>query len=142
MAPYKSLGLNEKQTADLMASVNSRVSGILEDDNAFQTQLKAFRSLKNRNPQTVIDYVKSHVDVQTKVALDDIVSTRYSGMKSKPQTRAADPAQSSNGTIKVNKAPEQSEWDLDKMNDLGYEQTAKKGLYFLKGNKTVQLVRA
>jgi hypothetical protein len=142
MTAYKGLGLNEKQTADLMASVNSRVAGILQADAAFQNQLKAFKSLKSRNPQTVLDYVKSHVDAQTKVALDDIVSTRYSGMRQKPQPRVADPAQTSNGTIKVNKAPDQSEWDLEKMSDLGYDQTAKKGLYYLKGNKTVQLVRA
>lgn len=142
MAAYKGLGLNEKQTADLMASVNAKVTSILQNDAAFQNQLKAFKSLKSRNPQTVIDYVKSHVDAQTKVALDDLVSTRYSGMKARPQTRVADTTKTSNGTIKVNKAPDQSEWDLEKMSDLGYDQTAKKGLYYLKGNKTVQLVRA
>lgn len=142
MTAYKGLGLNEKQTGDLLASVNARVASILGSDSAFQNQLKAFKSLKSRNPQTVIDYVKSHVDAQTKVALDDLVSTRYSGMKAKPQPRIVDPAQNGNGTIKVNKAPDQSEWDMEKMSDLGYDQTAKKGLYHLKGNKTVQLVRA
>lgn len=142
MVAYKGLGLNEKQTADLMASVNARVSSILGADSAFQNQLKAFRSLKSRNPQTVIDYVKSHVDTQTKVALDDIVSTRYSGMKSKPQPRVTDPTQNTGGTIRVNKAPDQSEWDLDKMSDFGYDQTVKKGIFYLKGNKSVQLVRA
>lgn len=142
MTAYKGLGLNEKQMGDLKASVNARVASTLGADSAFQNQLKAFKSLKNRNPQTVIDYVKSHVDAQTKVALDDIVSTRYSGMKQKPQVRVAESGQSATGTIKVNKAPDASEWDMDKMQDLGYAETTKKGLYYLKGNKTVQLVRA
>lgn len=142
MAPYKNLALNDKQTADLMASVNARVASILGDDSAFQTQLKAFKSLKNRNPETIINYIKSHVDAQTKVALDDLVTTRYGGMRTRKAAPVVNTTQSVNGVIRVTQAPPQSEWDMDKMQDLGYEQTSKKGLYYLKGNKQVQVVRA
>jgi hypothetical protein len=42
----------------------------------------------------------------------------------------------------VAKTPDQSEWDMDKMDAVGYDQTAKIGKFFLKGNRTVQVVRA
>lgn len=138
----KQLNLTESQQKDLKDSFESKLADKLEKDAAFQKQLGAFGKLKNRDSNQVNDYIKSTIDSPTnaKAILDGLVTARYGGMrKAKPAAVAV--MTTDNGATRVTKAPEQSQWDMTKMTAEGYENTVKKGKFFLQGGRTVQLAR-
>lgn len=137
----KQLGLTKEQQSDLMESFNEKLTAKLGADAAFQSQLKAFKAMKNRSPETVANYVRSKIDEHAKTTLDGLVKNRYGAMARKPAPRVATPQPTSNGATHVAQIPDQSQWDMDRMTAEGYENTAKKGLYYLKGGKSVQVSR-
>jgi hypothetical protein len=137
----KQLNLTEAQKADLQESAGSKLADKLGADTAFNKQLAAYKALKNRNPETVNAYIRSKIDEHYKGILDGLVTARYGGMrqKAKPATQTA--VTTDGGATRVAKIPDRSEWDEDKMIAAGYDSTAKIGKFFLKGNRTVQLVK-
>ena len=137
----KQLNLTDAQKSDLMDSFNVKLVDKLGSDQAFQKQLAAYKSLKNRSPETVTSYIRSKVDESAKSIIDGLVTARYGGMKRKAAPLDAGTKTTDNGATRVAQAPDQSQWDMAKMDAMGYEATAKKGLYYLQGGRTVQLVR-
>jgi hypothetical protein len=136
----KQLNLTDVQKQDLAESFNTKLVDKLGSDAAFQKQLNAYKSLKNRSPETVNNYIRGKIDEVSKGILDGLVTARYGGTR---QKAAATPntTTTTNGAVRVAQAPDQSQWDLSKMEALGYEATVKKGLFHLQGGRTVQLVR-
>lgn len=136
----KQLNLTDTQKTDLMDSFNVKLVDKLGSDAAFQKQLAAYKSLKNRNPETISNYIRGKIDENAKSILDGLVTARYGGMrqKSAPATGATT---TSGGATRVSQAPDQSQWDMAKMEALGYEATVKRGLFYLQGGRTVQLAR-
>jgi len=138
----KQLNLTDAQKSDLAESFNVKMVDKLASDTAFQKQLAAYKSLKNRNPETVNSYIRSKIDESAKAIIDGLVTARYGGMRKAKPVVAAGTSTTDAGVVRVAKTPDQSEWDMAKMDAVGYEQTAKIGKFFLKGNRTVQVVRA
>lgn len=137
----KQLGLTDAQKSDLADSFNAKLVDKLGSDAAFQKQLGAYKSLRNRNPETITAYIRSKVDENAKSILDGLVTARYGGMRQKAAATTTGTATTSGGATRVAQAPDQSQWDMPKMEALGYEATVKKGLFYLQGGRTVQLVR-
>lgn len=137
----KQLNLTDAQKQDLADSFNVKLVDKLASDTAFQKQLAAYKSLKNRNPEQVNTYIRGKIDEAAKPILDGIVTARYGGMKRKTATTTAATTTTDNGATRVAQTPPQSEWDMAKMDAAGYEATAKVGKFFLKNGKTVQVVR-
>jgi hypothetical protein len=138
----KQLSLTDAQKSDLAESFNVKLVDKLAGDTAFQKQLAAYKSLKNRNPETVNSYIRSKIDESAKAIIDGLVTARYGGMRKAKPTTLPSTTTTDAGAVRVAKTPDQSEWDMDKMDAVGYDQTAKIGKFFLKGNRTVQVVRA
>lgn len=136
----KQLSLTDAQKADLSDSFNVKLVDKLGADAGFQKQLAAYKALKNRNPETVNAYIRSKIDEAAKPILDGLVTARYGGMRQK-KTAATATTTTDGGATRVAKAPDQSQWDMTKMTAAGYEATVKKGLFYLQGNRTVQLAR-
>jgi hypothetical protein len=137
----KQLNLTDAQKSDLAESFNVKLVDKLAADTAFQKQLAAYKSLKNRNPETVNSYIRSKIDESAKAIIDGLVTARYGGMRKAKPVVAAGTSTTDAGAVRVAKTPDRSEWDMDKMDALGYEATAKIGKFFLKGGRTVQVVR-
>jgi hypothetical protein len=137
----KQLNLTDAQKSDLAESFNVKLVDKLAADTAFQKQLAAYKSLKNRNPETVISYIRSKIDESAKSIIDGLVTARYGGMRKAKPVVAAGTSTTDAGAVRVAKTPDQSEWDMEKMDAVGYDQTAKIGKFFLKGGRTVQVVR-
>lgn len=137
----KQLNLADAQKSDLMDSFNVKLVDKLGSDAAFQKQLAAYKSLKNRNPETISNYIRGKIDENAKSILDGLVTARYGGMRQKAAATTAGAATTSGGATRVSQAPDQSQWDMAKMEALGYEATVKKGLFYLQGGRTVQLAR-
>lgn len=138
----KQLNLTESQQKDLKDSFESKLADKLEKDTAFQKQLGAFGKLKNRDSNQVNDYIKSTIDSPTnaKALLDGLVTARYGGMrKAKPAAVAA--TTTDNGATRVAQPPPREQWDLDKMLALGHPETVGKGIFYLKGGRTVHWAR-
>ena len=136
----KQLNLTDAQKSDLMDSFNVKLVDKLGSDAAFQKQLAAYKSLKNRNPETISNYIRGKIDENAKSILDGLVTARYGGMRQKAAPAVGTPT-TSDGATRVSQAPDQSQWDMAKMEALGYEATVKKGLFYLKGGREVQLAR-
>jgi hypothetical protein len=136
----KQLNLTKEQQDDLMQSFNEKLTAKMGGDPAFQAQLKAFKTMKNRSPEAVTNYVRSKVDENAKQILDGLVKTRY-GARRQPAQRGNTTPATTNGATHVAQIPDQGEWDMDKMTALGYEATVKRGIYHLSGGKTVQVVK-
>jgi hypothetical protein len=137
----KQLNLTDAQKSDLAESFNVKLVDKLANDAAFQKQLGAYKSLKNRSPETVSNYIRGKIDEHAKTLLDGLVTARYGGMKRKATPITEGKTTTDSGATRVAQAPDQSQWDMAKMESLGYEQTVKKGLFYLQGGRTVQLVR-
>jgi len=137
----KQLNLTDAQKSDLAESFNVKLVDKLAADTAFQKQLAAYKSLKNRNPETVNSYIRSKIDESAKAIIDGLVTARYGGMRKAKPVATAGTSTTDAGAVRVAKTPDQSEWDMAKMDAVGYEQTAKIGKFFLKGGRTVQVVR-
>jgi hypothetical protein len=137
----KQLSLTDAQKSDLAESFNVKLVDKLAADTAFQKQLAAYKSLKNRNPETVNSYIRSKIDESAKAIIDGLVTARYGGMRKAKPVATAGTSTTDAGAVRVAKTPDQSEWDMAKMDAVGYEQTAKIGKFFLKGGRTVQVVR-
>lgn len=136
----KQFNLTDPQKADLMDSFNVKLVEKLAGDAGFQKQLAAFKSLKNRSPDQVNTYIQSKVDENAKSIIDGLVTARYGGQKRRtPATEAT--TTTSGGAVRVAQPPPRDQWDMDKMDALGYEATAKKGIYHLQGGRVVQLAR-
>lgn len=138
----KQLNLTDAQKSDLMESFESKMADKLARDAAFQKQLAAYKSLKNRNPETINSYIRGKIDENAKSILDALVTARYGGMRQKAAPASTGTTTTSGGATRVSQAPDQSQWDMPKMEALGYEATVKKGLFYLQGGRTVQLVRS
>jgi hypothetical protein len=142
VAPYvKQLGLSETQVSDLRDSFAAKIEASQVEGTPFFKQLKAYSSLKTRDKNVVDNFVKSATSQDAKTILDGLVTARYGGMrKAKPSvdtgTKTTD-----NGAVRVAQAPPQEQWDMGKMEAAGYEATVKKGIFYLQGNRTVQLAR-
>jgi hypothetical protein len=89
----------------------------------------------------VNSYIRSKIDESAKAIIDGLVTARYGGMRKAKPVVAAGTSTTDAGAVRVAKTPDRSEWDMDKMDALGYEATAKIGKFFLKGGRTVQVVR-
>src|SRR6185437_5115716 len=137
----KQLNLTDAQKSDLMDSFNNKLVDKLGNDVAFQKQLAAYKSLKNRNPETIHFFNCGKIDESAKGILDGLVTARYGGMKRKTTPITEGSKTTDNGATRVAQAPDQSQWDMTKMESLGYENTVKKGIFHLQGGRTVQLVR-
>lgn len=137
----KQLNLTDAQKSDLAESFNAKLVDKLGSDAAFQKQLGAYKSLKNRNPETINNYIRGKIDEHAKAILDGLVTARYGGARQKAASVSASTKTTDNGATRVAQAPDQSQWDMAKMEALGYEATVKKGLFYLQGGRTVQLVR-
>lgn len=137
----KQLNLTDAQKTDLMDSFNVKLVDKLADDKAFQAQLKAYKTLKNRSPETVNNYIRSKVDESAKSIIDGLVTARYGGMRAKQKVTDISTKTTDNGATRVAQAPDQGQWDMAKMESMGYEQTVKKGIFHLTGGRTVQLAR-
>jgi hypothetical protein len=137
----KQLSLTDAQKSDLMESFNAKLVDKLGSDAAFQKQLAAYKSLKSRNPETISNYIRGKVDENAKAIIDGLVTARYGGMRQKTAPASTGTKTTDNGATRVAQAPDQSQWDMAKMEALGYEQTVKKGVFHLQGGRTVQLVR-
>jgi hypothetical protein len=137
----KQLNLTDVQKSDLMESFNAKLVDKLGNDAAFNAQLKAYKSLKNRNPDTINTYIRSKVDESSKSIIDGLVTARYGGMKRKATPITEGTKTTDNGATRVAQAPDQSQWDMATMDAIGYADTVKKGLFYLQGGRTVQLVR-
>lgn len=137
----KQLNLTDAQKSDLAESFNAKLVDKLGSDAAFQKQLAAYKSLKNRNPETINNYIRGKIDEHAKSILDGLVTARYGGMKRKVTPITEGAKTTDNGATRVAQAPDQSQWDMAKMEALGYDATVKKGLFYLQGGRTVQLVR-
>ena len=136
----KQLNLTDAQKSDLAESFNAKLVDKLGSDVAFQKQLAAYKSLKNRSPETVNSYIRGKIDENAKTILDGLVTARYGGTRQKPTAVTATKT-TDNGATRVAQAPDQSQWDMTKMEALGYDATVKKGLFYLQGGRSVQLVR-
>lgn len=136
----KQLGLSEDQKNDLMDSFGIKLTEKLGADTAFQKQLTAYKSLKNRSPETINTYIRSKVDENAKSIIDGLVTARYGGRRTAQKT-ASTTTTANTGTVRVATAPPHSDWDMTKMEAEGYENTVKKGLFYLNGGKKVQLAR-
>lgn len=137
----KQLGLTEQQQADLKGSFQTELTAKLGADKAFQKQLAAYKSLKERNSGTVNQFIQSKIDENAKAIIDNLVTVRYGGVRAKPAAKPAAAAPTEGGAVRVTKRPDRSEWDEDKMLALGHADTAAKGIYHLKGGRSVQLVK-
>jgi hypothetical protein len=137
----KQLNLTDAQKSDLMDSFEAKLTAKLNEDAAFQAQLKAYKTLKNRSPETVNNYIRGKVDENAKSIIDGLVTARYGGMKRKATPITEGAKTTDNGAVRVAQAPGQDQWDMAKMEAVGYENTVKKGLFYLQGGRTVQLVR-
>jgi hypothetical protein len=137
----KQFNLTDAQKSDLSDSFAAKLVDKLGADSAFQKQLGAYKSLKNRSPETVNNYIRAKIDENAKPILDGLVTARYGGMrKAKPAVDAGTKT-TDNGAVRVAQAPDQSQWDMGKMEAAGYEATVKRGIFYLQGNRTVQLAR-
>jgi hypothetical protein len=137
----KQLNLTDAQKSDLAESFNAKLVDKLGNDAAFQKQLAAYKSLKNRSPETVNNYIRGKVDESAKSIIDGLVTARYGGMKRKATSITEGTKTTDNGAVRVAQAPDQSQWDQDKMMAAGYDATVKVGKFYLQGGRTVQLVR-
>lgn len=137
----KQLNLTDAQKADLMESFGAKLTDKLGADTSFQKQLGAHKSLKNRSPETVNSYIRSKIDESAKAILDGLVTARYGGMRKAKPAAEVGTKTTEGGAMRVAQAPDQSTWDMAKMEAIGYENTVKKGLFFLQGGRTVQLAR-
>lgn len=137
----KQLNLTDTQKTDLMESFNAKLVDKLGNDAAFQKQLGAYKSLKNRSPETVNSYIRSKIDESAKSIIDGLVTARYGGTRQKAAATTSGTTTTTNGATRVAQAPDQSQWDMAKMETMGYENTVKKGVFHLAGGRTVQLVR-
>lgn len=137
----KQLSLTEAQQSDLSDSFNAKLVDKLAGDKAFQAQLKAYKSLKNRNPETVNTYIQGKIDESAKSIIDGLVTARYGGMKRKVAPITTGTTTTDNGVTRVAQAPGQDQWDMTKMEAMGYDATVKKGLFYLQGGRSVQVVR-
>lgn len=138
----KQLNLSDAQKSDLMESFNAKLVDKLGSDKAFQKQLGAYKSLKSRSPETVNAYIRSKIDESAKPILDSLVTARYGGMRRKAaDATTAGTTTTDSGSTRVAQAPPQEQWDMAKMESAGYENTVKKGLFYLQGGRSVQLVR-
>lgn len=137
----KQLNLTDAQKSDLADSFNIKLVDKLATDSAFQKQLAAYKTLKSRSPETVNAYIRGKIDEHAKSILDGLVTARYGSMKRKTAPVVDGKTTTDSGATRVAQAPDQSQWDMAKMEALGYEATVKKGLFYLQGGRTVQLVR-
>lgn len=137
----KQLNLTDAQKSDLMDSFNAKLVDKLGNDSAFQKQLGAYKSLKSRNPETINAYIRGKVDESAKSIIDGLVTARYGGMRARKADLTSVATTTNNGATRVAQAPDQSQWDMGKMEALGYEATVKKGIFHLTGGRTVQLAR-
>lgn len=137
----KQLNLTDAQKSDLQESFGSKLTSKLESDTAFQKQLAAYASLKNRNPEQVTSYIRSKINESAKSIIDGLVTARYGGMRKAKPAAAAGTTTTDAGVTRVAQAPDQSSWDMNKMEAMGYENTVKKGLFYLQGGRSVQLAR-
>lgn len=134
----KQRNLTQEQQDDLRASLNAKMAEKLAADGPFQAQLKAFKAQRNRSPEAVTNFIKAKVDEIRKPLLDQLVLTRYGkATKATPVVKANGDA--NRGAVRVAQAPPVTEWDRDKMEAAGYENTVKKGIFYLQGGRTVQL---
>lgn len=138
----KQFGLSEAQQKDLLDSFSAKVKANQVEGTPFFKQLTAYSSLKKRDQSTVDNYIKSATAQDAKSIVDGLITTRYGGTRTrKAATHDAGTTTTEGGSTRVAQIPDQSQWDMDKMEAAGYEATAKVGKYHLKGGKTVQLVR-
>jgi hypothetical protein len=137
----KQLNLTDTQKTDLMESFNAKLVDKLGNDAAFQKQLGAYKSLKSRSPETVNSYIRSKIDESAKSIIDGLVTARYGGARARTATASTVTKTTDNGATRVAQAPGQEQWDMAKMEAMGYENTVKKGVFHLAGGRTVQLVR-
>jgi hypothetical protein len=141
-APYiKQLGLTEAQQGDLKDSYTAKIVAALSGDSAFQAQLKAYGALKTRDAGQINAYVQANVDKYAKQVLDGLVTARYSGVRQKKVTSVTSGGTTDSGAVRVAQAPAQDQWDMAKMESLGYENTVKQGIFHLQGGRTVKLVK-
>lgn len=137
----KQLNLTDAQKADLSESFNAKLVDKLGSDAAFQKQLGAYKSLKNRSPETINNYIRGKIDESAKSIMDGLVTARYGGMRQKSKVEATGTRTTDSGATRVAQSPDQSQWDMAKMESMGYENTVKKGVFHLQGGRTVQVVR-
>ena len=137
----KQLNLTDAQKADLAESFNVKLVDKLANDTAFQKQLAAYKALKNRNPDQVNTYIRGKIDEISKPIIDGLVTARYGGVRQKRAAPATTTTTTDNGATRVAQTPPQDQWDMAKMDAAGYDATAKIGKFFLKGGRTVQVVR-
>lgn len=137
----KQLKLTDAQKSDLQESFGAKLTTKLGSDAAFQKQLGAYKSLKNRNPDQVNTYIRSKIDESAKGIIDGLVTARYGGQRAARTVTASGTTTTEAGVTRVAQAPDQSQWDMAKMEAHGYENTVKKGLFFLQGGRSVQLAR-
>jgi hypothetical protein len=137
----KQLGLSDAQKSDLMDSFAAKLTDKLGADTAFNKQLAAYKSLKGRSADQVNTYIRSKIDEAAKPILDGLVTARYGGVKRVKAAPTTTTPTTQGGAVRVAQAPPQDQWDMAKMEQLGYEATVKKGLFYLQGGRTVQLAR-
>ena len=69
----KQLSLTDSQKEDLKESFAAKLTQKLGADTAFQKQLGAYKSLKNRSPETVTNYIRAKIDENAKAIMDGLV---------------------------------------------------------------------
>lgn len=138
----KQFGLTDSQLSDLKETFAQKMNAKTTEGTPFFKQINAYAKLKSRDMGVINKYISDTMSADAKTTLDGIVSARYGTAKSR-QTAAATPnaPTTSGGATRVAQTPDQSQWDHAKMEALGYAETAKKGIYWLKGGKSVQVVR-
>jgi hypothetical protein len=97
--------------------------------------------LKTRDAGQINAYVQANVDKYAKQVLDGLVTARYSGVRQKKVTAVTSGGTTDSGAVRVAQAPAQDQWDMAKMESLGYENTVKQGIFHLQGGRTVKLVK-
>jgi hypothetical protein len=143
LGPYlKQLNLSTEAKRDLAQGVIDEVSRLMEGDQAYQKQVKALLSAKNRDAKRIASFINAKIDAIAEQATKSVVMRRYgntlNGKRSaaqggkkpgqqKPTTAAA------GAPVRIAQKPDRSLIDYDKTSDMDLVQ----GRATLKNGKRV-----